>query len=206
MVPTRKLLTLAALGLVPAVLAAFVPSLFGVALAWLAGCCALMAGNFLLGVRPGDIVILRRLPQRLSLGEREAVELVVRNYSRFTVRFTLQDSPPAGWEVEGFPLGAVLKPGQEQVLTYHVTPGARGRFLFGDLYARLEHFPGLAARQVRVPAAEEARVFPDLRDVSRYELMARRSRLEDLGIHRSRLAGRGTEFERIRDYSPDDEY
>src|SRR5919199_2983552 len=36
--------------------------------------------------------------------------------------------------------------------------------------------------------------------------MARRSRLEEFGIHRSRLAGRGTEFERIRDYTPDDEY
>ncbi|MGZ4411591.1 MAG: DUF58 domain-containing protein, partial [Gaiellaceae bacterium] len=35
---------------------------------------------------------------------------------------------------------------------------------------------------------------------------ARRARLEDIGIHRSRLAGRGTEFERIRDYTPDDEY
>src|SRR5439155_22964510 len=94
----------------------------------------------------------------------------------------------------------------EQVLSYYLTPAARGRFLFGDLYARVEHFPGLAARQVRVRAADEARVYPDLRDISRYELMARRSRLEELGTHRPRLAGRGTEFERIRDYTPDDEY
>jgi uncharacterized protein (DUF58 family) len=36
--------------------------------------------------------------------------------------------------------------------------------------------------------------------------MTRRSRLAEFGVHPSRMAGRGTEFERIRDYSPDDEY
>jgi uncharacterized protein (DUF58 family) len=42
--------------------------------------------------------------------------------------------------------------------------------------------------------------------VTKYELMARRSHLAEMGIHRSRLTGRGTEFERIREYTPDDEY
>src|SRR4051794_21117924 len=110
MVPTRKLLMLAALGLAPAILAAFVPPLFGAALAWFAGCCALMAGNFLLGIRAGDVVIQRGLPPRLSLGEREVVELLVRNYGRFTTRIAVQDSPPPGWEAEGLPVVAVVKP------------------------------------------------------------------------------------------------
>jgi uncharacterized protein (DUF58 family) len=99
-----------------------------------------------------------------------------------------------------------VRPQQDASVTYHVTPRSRGRFTFGDLYARVTQAPGLSVRQVRIPAAEEVRIYPDLREVARYEVMARRSRLEDMGVHRSRLAGRGAEFERIRDYTPDDEY
>lgn len=206
MVPSRKFLILAALGLIPAVLAVVSPFFFGVALLYLVVCCALMAGNYLLGVGPGDVQVIRRVSPRLSVGEREPVELLVRNYGRYTVRFAIQDTVPRGWEVQGLPASAVLKPNQEIVLTYHVVPAARGRFHFGELYVRMEHAPGLVARQFRIPAPEEVRIYPDLREVSKYELMLRRSRLEELGIHRSRLAGRGTEFERIRDYTPDDEY
>jgi uncharacterized protein (DUF58 family) len=204
--PTRKLLILVSLGLIPALLAAFAPAFFALALLYFVLCCAVMAGNYLLGARPGDVRITRRVAQRLSLGEREPVELVVRNYSRQRVRFRVEDDPPGRWEAEGLPAEVVLRPHEEASITYHVTPNSRGRFLFGDIHVRLEHAPGLAVRQMRIPAGQEVRVYPDFREVTRYELMSRRSRLQEMGIHRSRLAGRGTEFERIREYTPDDEY
>lgn len=206
MLPSRKFIILASLGLPLAVLAAFVPGLFLIALLYLAVCGALLAGSYFTGARPEQVQVLRRVQPRLSLGERELVELVVRNYSRYRVRARVLDTPPRGWEDEGLPVETVLGPGQEVVLQYHVTPNARGRFLFGDLHVRMEHAPGLAVRQFRVKAPEEVRVYPDLREIARYELMVRRSRLEEHGIHRSRLIGRGTEFERIREYTPDDEY
>jgi uncharacterized protein (DUF58 family) len=206
MVPSRKLLILVALGLAPALLAAFVPGFFLIALLYFVGCCALMAGNYLLGVRPEQVEVVRRIAPRLSLGERETVEFVIRNFGRFTTRLSVRDTPPATWEVEGLPVETVLRPNEEIALVYHVTPTSRGRFPFGDIHVRAEHAPGLAVRQIRIPAPEEARVYPDLHEVARYELMARRSRLEEHGIHRSRWIGRGTEFERIREYTPDDEY
>lgn len=206
MLPSRKFLILASFGLPVAALAVFVPGLFLLALLYLAGLGALLAGNYLLGIQPGQIQVRRRVAPRLSLGEAEPVELVVRNYGRFRARIAVLDTPPRTWDAETRPLEAVLEPHQETVLTYRVTPSSRGRFLFGDLYVRLEHAPGLAVRQFTIPAPEEVRVYPDLREVTRYEVMVRRSRLEEHGIHRSRLIGRGTEFERIREYTPDDEY
>jgi uncharacterized protein (DUF58 family) len=206
LIPSKKLLIVAALGLAPAALAVFAPVFFPVALAYFVVCCALMAGNFLLGVRPDEVRISRNVSPRMSLGEAEPVELRVRNYGRLPVRFALDDTVPPGWEVDGLPAEVLVRPGAEATVVYQVTPGARGRFQFGDIHARLEHAPGLAVRQVRVPAAQEVRIYPNLQEVSRYQALARRSRLEEFGIHRSRLAGRGTEFERIRDYTPDDEY
>lgn len=204
--PSRKFIILTSLGLPLALLAAFIPGLFPLALLFFVGCCSLLAGSFFTGVKQVQLQVLRRVAPRLSLGEREPVEVVVRNYGRMRVRARVLDTPPKGWETEDLPLETVVGPGEEATLRYHVTPNARGRFLFGDLHIRMEHAPGLAVRQFRVHGAEEVRVYPDLREVARYELMARRSRLEEHGIHRSRLVGRGTEFERIREYTPDDEY
>jgi uncharacterized protein (DUF58 family) len=206
LVPSRKLLMLAALGLLPAGLAMFSPVYFAGALLYLVVCSTLMAANFLLGARSGEIEVTRGVAARLSLGEAETVELTVRNRSRFHARLTVTDTVPPGWEVEDLPASVHLRPHQEVTVAYQVTPTARGRFFFGDLYVRVEHAPGLAIQQVRLPAEQEVRIYPDVREVTRYETMARRSRLSELGIHRSRLAGRGTEFERIRDYTSDDEY
>jgi uncharacterized protein (DUF58 family) len=206
MVPSRKFLLLVALGLAPAVLAAFAPGLFPVSLLYFVACCALLAGNHLLGVRPEHLQAVRGVEQRLSLGEAETVSITLRNYGRFRCRVEVLDTPPSGWEAEGLPAEAVIAPGEEATVSYTVSPAARGRFRFGDMHLRVRHWPGLAVRQFAVPADEEVRVYPDLREVARYELMARRTRLAEHGIHRSRLIGRGTEFERIRDYTPDDEY
>lgn len=206
MLPSRKFLFLVALGLVPAVLAAWAPPLFALALAWLVACGALLAGNHLFGIRPADLQVTRSVADRLSLGEAEPVELRLRNYARRRVRVTVLDTPPPTWETGPVERTVVLGPGEEATLGYETTPTARGRFRFGDLHLRVEHWPGLAVRQIRVPAAQEVRVYPDLREVTRYELLARRARLEGHGIHRSRFAGRGSEFERIREYTPDDEY
>ncbi len=205
-IPTKRFLILAAAGLVPAALATVSPVFFGVALLYLAGCGVLLAAEHLLGPRPEQFRVRRSVAPRLSLGETETVQVMVRNDTRRPARVRLTDTYPARWEVADLPLAATVPPGGEVRLAYEVTPPARGRFRFGDLFLRVEQFPGLVTRQLRVPADEEVRVYPDLREVERYERMVRRSRLQEFGIHRSRLAGRGTEFEQLRDYTPDDDY
>ncbi|MCC2671614.1 MAG: hypothetical protein K0Q72_4085, partial [Armatimonadetes bacterium] len=206
MIPSRRFLFLVSLGLIPAVMAVWLPGFFLVALLYFAGCSALMAGSYFFGVKPEQVSVSRHVSPRLSLGEPETVELKVSNYARVPVRLLVTDTVPGGWDVEGLPGEVSVRPGQEAVITYTVTPNARGRFQFGDIHVRLQQYPHLVVRQIRIAAGTEVRIYPDLREVARYEVMARRSRLEELGVHRSRLAGRGTEFERIRDYTPDDEY
>lgn len=206
MLPSRKLLFLAVLGLVPAGLSTWWPPLFPAALAYLCACLGLMAASYRFGARPEQLSVRRVVAPRLSLGVRQPVQLRLRNRSRTSLRVAVLDTPPAGWEWDGLPVEVRLRPGEERTALYHVTPTARGRVALGDLHLRYEHAPGLVVRQVALPAREEVRVYPDLREIARYEALVRRSRLDELGIHRARVAGRGTEFERIRDYTPDDEY
>jgi uncharacterized protein (DUF58 family) len=204
--PSRRFLILASLGLLPAALGAAAPVFFLVALLYFAACGALLAAEYFFGARGEQFEALRRVRPRLSLSEPETVELTVRNFSRWPAQVAVLDTTPSSLEASSLPLAAGIPPQSEVALAYEVTPTLRGKFRFGDLFLRVEHFPGMLTRQVRVPAAEEVRVLPDMREVARYEIMVRRSRLQEMGIHRSRYSGRGTEFERIRDYTPDDEY
>jgi uncharacterized protein (DUF58 family) len=45
-----------------------------------------------------------------------------------------------------------------------------------------------------------------LLDVRRYDLLLHRNRLQEMGLRRSRMFGQGSEYERLREYLPDDEF
>ncbi len=75
-----------------------------------------------------------------------------------------------------------------------------------DLYLRWESVLGLLRRQTRIKAGAPVKVYPNLVDVRKYDLMLRRNRLWELGLRNVRTLGGGAEFERLRDYTPDDEY
>ena len=50
------------------------------------------------------------------------------------------------------------------------------------------------------------KVFPNLAEITRVELMLRRNRHLEMGLRRTRNRGAGSEFESLRDYTPDDEF
>ena len=51
----------------------------------------------------------------------------------------------------------------------------------------------------------EVKVYPDIRAVNEFELMAQKNRLSEMGLKMHRLRGQGSEFERLRDYRFEDE-
>ena len=89
---------------------------------------------------------------------------------------------------------------------YYLRPLRRGDYRFGDISLRWRGPLGLVTRQGRVPAANPVKVYPNLLDVRRYDLLLRRNRLQEIGLRHSRLFGQGTEFERLRDYQADDDF
>lgn len=204
--PTRRFLVIAAGGLIPALLAAANELFFAAALIYLALCLALLAASYLFGPGAGSLDASRDFSTRMSLGEWEEVAVQIQNRSGGELIVELTDTLPAGWRSRRLPASHRLQPRERAVIRYQVKPPARGGAQFGDLYAWIATPGGLYQRRLRIPAAAEARVYPDLKAIGRYEALLRRSRLSELGIRRARLAGRGSDFERIREYTPDDEF
>src|SRR5262249_58801684 len=75
----------------------------------------------------------------------------------------------------------------------------------GDRDVRYPSPLGLWQRQLRLSGRSVLRVYPDVKAVRTYELLARQSR-ENLLVRAVRLRGGENEFERLREYGRDDEY
>ena len=144
--------------------------------------------------------------QKLSLGAENPIQLRLHNHSRFPAVFWLRDEAPEAFRIETRVLTGSAPARGEWNGTYHVHPLRRGDYSFGNLTLRWRCPLGLIVRQARILAVEKVKVYPNLMDVRRYDLLLRRNRLHEMGLRHTRMFGEGTEFERLREYLPDDEF
>jgi uncharacterized protein (DUF58 family) len=86
-----------------------------------------------------------------------------------------------------------------------ITPRRRGRFELGEVVLRVEGPLGLVARQAGRPVPGSLRVHPRYRSRDQAELRIERGRILEVGLRSARGRGTGTEFEALRDHTPDDE-
>lgn len=154
----------------------------------------------------GQFEVQREYDSKLDLGERNPVHLTLVNRGRRPARFQLRDEPPDAFEIETRILEGTIRARQTWEGTYYVRPLRRGDYEFGDINLRWHGPLALVVRQGRIERSHPVRVYPSLVDVRRYELLLRRNRLQELGLRQARTYGEGTEFERLREYLPDDSY
>jgi uncharacterized protein (DUF58 family) len=186
--------------------ATWLPFLMWVALGYLLFCLGLFYLDGRLAEPVSRLEVARDYAQKLSLGAENPVSLTVQNRGWRTLVFWLRDEPPDEFKIEARLWEGQAAPRQAWQGRYMVTPLRRGNYRFGDLHLRWLGPLGLLVRQARIPAAADARVYPNLLDVQRYDLLLRRNRLQEMGLRHSRQRGEGTEYERLREYLPDDDF
>ena len=203
--PARRTLV-AALGLVPlAVLCAPVPA---TGFAFVGGAGVLLLLFLFDGLRyraETFLEIERELPRTLSVGERAQVRLRVRNHASVPLELTIADGCAAALGPEEETLELTVPAHGVEHVEYTVLPGARGIHPFEPLEVRIRRPRGLAEHQAAFDLAGEARVHPNLRNLARYELRARRDLLQAGGARRTRILGRDGDFERLRDFVSGDD-
>ena len=146
---------------------------------------------------------------KLSLGDWNPVQLHLENATARSQNVMVRDVPPASFALDHqAPLfRATLMPWSTTTLDYHAKPPHRGDATFGDLYLRVAGPLGLIQRTFRQPdSVQHVRVYPNLRELRRYDLLVRRGLEAQPAGRPVRVAGASTEFERVREYLPDDEF
>ena len=203
-IPSRLLLAAAAIPVVLTALALVEPAWVTAALI-VDGILVIAAVTDAALGRSPAIEIRREAPAVASLSRPIEVRLFVRNRTRRPLHARINQVSSAGALATGVPVEIDLAPGALEVRSYRLRPVRRGVEALGPHYVRTWTPFRLWIRQIVLPGPEEVRVIPDVRGARRYDLVARKDR--SAGRARSRrLRGGETEFERLRDYSPDDEF
>ncbi len=206
MLPTPRLLMLLLLAAPLIALAALAPGLIWLAAIYLGLLGILTVSDALLVVRREQIEVERIHEQRLSLGAENRVTLILANTTPRPVRFTLRDEYPHAFPCASGLISGTIGPSAVFEARYYVRPLRRGDYNFGDVVVRFNGPLGVLQRQVSYALAAPVRVYPNLLELRKYDLLARKGLLHELGLRASRLRGPGGEFERLRDYTPDDEF
>jgi uncharacterized protein (DUF58 family) len=146
---------------------------------------------------------------KLSLGAWNPVRIEVHNDAPRARTVVVRDVPPASFGLDpAQPLFTRQVPmNGSETIVYRVHPPRRGDAAFGDLYVRAAGPLGLMRRGRRMTGTAQAvRVYPSLRELRRYDLQVRRGLEAQAAGRPLRVPGASTEFERLRDYQPDDEF
>ncbi|MCH8830560.1 MAG: DUF58 domain-containing protein [Planctomycetes bacterium] len=206
MTPRLPLLGLISLAAVPLIVGVFNPLIgqIGGLLTLLIALAAVL--DIFVSPSLSGVEVEREVGDVMSLGARNAVRLRIRNRNRSAVTLELHDEPPEPCTIHGLPATVTVRPGRSHVVTYHVEPRQRGRNGFGLLFLRCRSRLALWTFSEEREKRQPIRVYPDIQAVHRVELLARKNRLAEAGVKMSRLRGRGSEFDRLREYRREDEF
>lgn len=205
MMPTRRLVWLVAILALPLTLAGINRTLADTALLLNLVLVAVALVDLMISPRPGEVVVERELSDVLSVGAANPVTLSIRNRSQTPLTVSIHDDPGPLCATERLPQTIRALPDRAEQVSYIVRPLRRGSSEMPAVHLRFPTRLGLWTRHDVRELVSPIRVYPDIRAVYRYELMARQNRLAEIGVRTRRMPGQGREFERLREYRHGDE-
>ncbi|MEZ6129222.1 MAG: DUF58 domain-containing protein [Planctomycetaceae bacterium] len=161
--------------------------------------------DILISSRPDDIDVEREISDVLSVGTSNPAKILLKSRTRFALNVTVHDDTGPLCQTQHLPQQVMLVPWKEATVAYSVWPHQRGAAVLPAVHLRFPTRLKLWTRQTIRHCLTTVRIYPDIRAVYRYELMASRNRLAEIGVRMMRMPGQGREFERLREYRYGDE-
>ena len=201
----------------PLVLLAILPGLMTLGLFY--------APEFWLAVIAVDVVVvlialadLLTLPKRTafsaerhhgriaSLKKHHPVTLTISNHTPRDHFVWIRDDVPPGLRPEPATFAVNLTATSRATLKYVLSSLRRGAFVLPRVHVRVRSRFALWQRLFQYPCESQVHVYPDMKQLSEYAILARTNRLSLVGVRRSRRIGQDNEFERLRDFTVDDNF
>jgi len=154
----------------------------------------------------GSLTASRRAGRVASLRKRHRVTLTVANQAERACRLAIRDGVPHLLYPEPAEFTIDLAGQNQAILEYQLRPGRRGAFSIENVHLKAVSRWGFWQRFFTAPCETVIHVYPDLKQLAEYALLARTNRLNLVGVRRTRRIGLDSDFERLRDYSIDDNY
>lgn len=154
----------------------------------------------------GTFAAERHAGRIASLRQAHPVTLTITNQSPRGYFVWVRDGVPHELHPQPDEFRLALAGRSRATLVYHANSTRRGAFHLAAVHLRARSRLGLWQRFLDYPVATTIHVYPDMKQLSEYALLARTNRLSLLGVRRTRRVGQDNEFERLRDYTLDDNY
>ena len=158
--------------------------------------------------RPRDFTATRKTERVASLNKPHRVELSIAHSRRGgrSVRIYIRDDVPQ--EFDALPPEAVvrIKGRCRANVSYKLMARKRGAFELNMVHMRAQSRWNFWQRLYSLPVKTVVHVYPDMVQLSEYAVLARTNRLSLVGVRQSRKIGQDHDFERLRDYTTDDNY
>ncbi len=142
----------------------------------------------------------RILPEKLSNGDDNPIELTIQNDYNFKADLQLIDEMPFQYQKRDFEINTQLSKHNKKKITYTLRPLERGEYYFGNLNVYVNSPISLVTR--RFQFAKDAMVpnYPSFLQLRKYMLLAFSNKLFEYGLKKIRRIGHTMEFEQIKDY------
>lgn len=147
----------------------------------------------------------RILPEKLSNGDENTIEIKIVNRFRFKTTLKIIDELPVQWQIRDFNIHAILNPSEAKNFTYQVRPTQRGEYHFGHLNVFSSSPLGLVARKQQFAAETMVPNYPSFLQLKKYDFIAFTNKLKQFGLKKIRRIGHTMEFEQIKDYTTGDD-
>lgn len=142
---------------------------------------------------------------RLSNGDENKIELIIKNEFSFPIRINIIDELPEQFQDRKWKKQLDLKEKQQNKIEYYLRPRQRGEYHFGNIHLFVTSPLGLVSRRFTSEAAETVNVYPAFMQLYKYELLSNAIIQNEGGSRRMRKIGQSMEFEQIKEYVTGDD-
>lgn len=160
----------------------------------------LIVDVLLLFTSKGKLVGQRILPDKLSNGDDNLIQLEITNTYLFQVNTKIIDEIPFQFQKRDFGLTSKIASGGSKSYNYMLRPTERGVYSFGSLNLFAISPIGFLAKKYEFNLDQKVSVYPSFLQLQKYDLIAFTNRLHEYGLKKIRRIGHTMEFEQIKDY------
>ncbi|HAE29923.1 MAG TPA: DUF58 domain-containing protein [Flavobacteriales bacterium] len=154
----------------------------------------------------GKIEATRNLSDRLSLGDDNTIELVLKSSYKMPVNTRVMDELPDEFQVRNNEEQIHFIPGSTERIVYDVKPVRRGVYKWKKINVYVSTVLNFAERRYRLGDSVEAGCYPSIKQMKRQELKVFSKTAVFHGIKKIRRLGNNNEFEQIKNYVQGDDY
>ena len=162
--------------------------------------------DFFMVVGVKQLSVNRNTLRIASLGKPHDVELELINRSKSRIHVTVKDDLPNSFTATPPQFETWIDGSSRAIFDYKISSESRGKYSMKEVFVKVKSQLMLWNGLYQLPLESMIYVYPDMRQIAEFDLLARTNRLSLVGVRRTRKIGQDNEFERLRDYTTDDSY